>query len=140
VNVRGLRRRWRLVLTLLALFLLSQVVWWTEPGALFVALEWLAPNIVWRVSTAEPLVGLSFDDGPNPIQTPQVLTILQQRQAHATFFLIGQRAAAHPELVAAIKAGGEVDPVFWTRALGGIAGLLFLEESRRHDKADATES
>jgi YD repeat-containing protein len=34
----------------------------------------------------------------------------------------------------------EVDPVFWTRGLGGIAGLLFLEESRRHDKADATES
>jgi hypothetical protein len=34
----------------------------------------------------------------------------------------------------------EVDPVFWTRGLGGIAGLLFLEESRKHDKADATES
>ena len=34
----------------------------------------------------------------------------------------------------------EVDPVFWTRGLGGISGLLFLEESRNHGKADATES
>jgi len=34
----------------------------------------------------------------------------------------------------------EVDPVFWTRGLGGIPGLLFLEESRNHVKADATES
>ena len=39
----GLRRRWRRVLTLLALFLVSQVVWWTEPGALFVALDAISP-------------------------------------------------------------------------------------------------
>jgi peptidoglycan-N-acetylglucosamine deacetylase len=105
VNVPGLRRRWRLLLTLLGLFLVTQVVWWTEPSALFGVLEWFTPNVVWRVPTAEPLVALSFDDGPNPIHTPQVLRILAEHGAHATFFLIGQRAAAHPEVVAAIKAG-----------------------------------
>jgi hypothetical protein len=33
----------------------------------------------------------------------------------------------------------EVDPVFWTRGLGGIAGLLFLEGSRDHGEANAKE-
>lgn len=102
----GLRRRLRLLLTLLGLFLLTQIVWWTEPSPLFGVLESLAPNVVWRMPTSEPVVALSFDDGPHPIRTPQVLTMLGEHGAHATFFLIGQRAAAHPELVAAIKAGG----------------------------------
>jgi peptidoglycan-N-acetylglucosamine deacetylase len=44
--------------------------------------------------------------GPNPRHTPQVLATLTRHGAHATFFLIGERAAAHPELVAAIKADG----------------------------------
>ena len=33
----------------------------------------------------------------------------------------------------------EVDPVFWTRGLGGISGLLFFEGSRSHGEADAKE-
>lgn len=89
-----------------ALFLVTQVVWWTEPVALFRVLEWAAPSIVWRVATTQPLVALSFDDGPGPTHTPQVLALLAQHGAHATFFLIGSRAAAQPGLVAAIEAGG----------------------------------
>jgi peptidoglycan/xylan/chitin deacetylase (PgdA/CDA1 family) len=81
-------------------------VWWAEPIVLFRVLPWVAPDIVWRVRTSEPLVALSFDDGPHPVHTPQVLTLLAQHGAHATFFLIGQRARAHPEVVQAIKAGG----------------------------------
>jgi peptidoglycan/xylan/chitin deacetylase (PgdA/CDA1 family) len=88
------------------LFVVVQIVWWTEPMWLFSALRAIAPGIVWRVDTHQPLVALSFDDGPHPLYTPQVLALLAQHDAHATFFLIGERAAAHPDLVAAIKAGG----------------------------------
>ncbi|MBI1894513.1 MAG: polysaccharide deacetylase family protein, partial [Candidatus Rokubacteria bacterium] len=63
------------------------------------------PGLVWRVPTADPLVALSFDDGPHPTYTPQVLAILARHDAHATFFLIGERAAANPHLVARIRAG-----------------------------------
>jgi peptidoglycan/xylan/chitin deacetylase (PgdA/CDA1 family) len=73
--------------------------------ALFGLLERVAPGVVWRVDTDERLVALSFDDGPHPQYTPQVLKVLGDHHARATFFLIGERAAAHPELVAAIKAG-----------------------------------
>jgi peptidoglycan-N-acetylglucosamine deacetylase len=84
----------------------GQVVSWTEPGPAFAVLERLTPNLVWRVETERPLVALSFDDGPSPAYTPQVLAILDRYGATATFFLIGERAARHPELVERIKAAG----------------------------------
>ena len=81
-------------------------LFWIEPHAAFGPLEWAAPGVVWRVPTREPVVALSFDDGPSPSFTPQVLGILQRHGAHATFFLIGRRAAEHPDIVDAIKRGG----------------------------------
>ena len=96
----------RLAIVVGSLLLMMQAVWWAEPIALFSALEVVAPGIVWRVPTDVPVVALSFDDGPSPVYTPKVLALLAEHQAHATFFLIGERAAAHPEVVAAIRAGG----------------------------------
>jgi peptidoglycan-N-acetylglucosamine deacetylase len=46
------------------------------------------------------LLALSFDDGPDPVITPQVLATLRRHQAHATFFVLGKCAKTHPELVA----------------------------------------
>src|SRR5262249_55781480 len=51
-------------------------------------------------------VALTFDDGPDPIWTPRVLEALDAAKAKATFFLIGRKAEAHPELVRAISARG----------------------------------
>lgn len=84
--------------------LLYLVIFWIQPLAAVPVLEWLTPNIEYRVQTDFPLVALSFDDGPHPTFTPRVLDILQQHDAKATFFLIG--ALQHPELVARIKAAG----------------------------------
>jgi peptidoglycan/xylan/chitin deacetylase (PgdA/CDA1 family) len=81
-------------------------IYWTEPLALFSLAERLTPAVVYRVETDRPLVALSFDDGPHPIHTPQVLDVLERHDAQATFFLIGERALRHPELVARIKAAG----------------------------------
>ena len=49
---------------------------------------------------------LTFDDGPNPDVTPRVLDLLDGFQAKASFFCIGERAAAHPELVREIARRG----------------------------------
>jgi peptidoglycan-N-acetylglucosamine deacetylase len=78
----------------------------TQPLFAFGILEGLTPNLVWRVETNQPLVALSFDDGPHPAHTPRVLEILKRSGATATFFLIGERAEAHPDLVRRIKAEG----------------------------------
>lgn len=82
------------------------LVFWIQPLAALNVFERLTPNVVYRVRVELPLVALSFDDGPHPAFTPQVLDILQCHDAKATFFLIGERALRHPELVARIKVAG----------------------------------
>jgi len=82
------------------------LAYWTEPSAGFSVLELLTPRLVYRIKTDHPLVALSFDDGPHPTFTPQVLDVLERHQAKATFFLIGERALRHPDLVARIRAAG----------------------------------
>lgn len=51
-------------------------------------------------------VALTFDDGPDPATTPKVLAILARHGVRATFFVIGERAARHPEVLAAIAQAG----------------------------------
>ncbi len=52
------------------------------------------------------LLALTFDDGPDPAITPLVLKALATYHAHATFFVLGGKAKAHPELLRKIVAGG----------------------------------
>src|SRR6266436_7763350 len=102
----GSRRVMPLLIAALALLALALYVFWVEPLSIVPVLERLTPNLTYRIRTRHPLVALSFDDGPHPIFTPQVLDILHQHNAQATFFLIGERALRHPDLVARIKAAG----------------------------------
>jgi peptidoglycan/xylan/chitin deacetylase (PgdA/CDA1 family) len=81
-------------------------IYFVQPLWCVPLLERLTPQILYRVRTRAPLVALTFDDGPHPTQTPRILETLRAHHAHATFFLIGDRAARHPEIVAAIRAGG----------------------------------
>ena len=55
-----------------------------------------------------PEVALTFDDGPNPYYTQQVLTVLQQYGIKATFFCIGRQVAEYPWLVQQEYAAGNV--------------------------------
>ena len=58
----------------------------------------LFPNFVWRIPTQEKVIHLTFDDGPVPEATPWVLDQLQQYNAKATFFCVGDNVKKHPEL------------------------------------------
>ncbi|MGH3491018.1 MAG: bifunctional polysaccharide deacetylase/glycosyltransferase family 2 protein [Actinopolymorphaceae bacterium] len=49
---------------------------------------------------------LTFDDGPDPRWTPQILEVLRRHHAHATFFVLGSKVAAHPRLTRQIVAEG----------------------------------
>ena len=51
-------------------------------------------------------IALTFDDGPDPQWTPQVLDTLAKHHAHATFFVVGSRVNEHPELVRRVLAEG----------------------------------
>ena len=52
------------------------------------------------------VVYLTFDDGPNPEFTPQVLDVLARHDARATFFVVGSLAQAYPDIIQRIAAEG----------------------------------
>lgn len=56
--------------------------------------------------TCEPKIVLTFDDGPHPVYTPQVLEILNKYEIKASFFLIGKNAKQYPYLVERIVEAG----------------------------------
>ena len=61
-----------------------------------------------EVATAPPPrhVALTFDDGPEPVQTEYILEVLRRHQVQASFFMIGAQAQHHPDLVAKVLAEG----------------------------------
>lgn len=64
----------------------------------------LAPGLLGRGVTSS--VALTFDDGPHPEGTPQVLAALDRLGWRATFFVIGEQARRYPSIVAELTAAG----------------------------------
>jgi peptidoglycan/xylan/chitin deacetylase (PgdA/CDA1 family) len=84
---------------------------------------------------AHPYVALTFDDGPTR-WTPDLLRVLAQNHARATFFEIGERAARNPDLVKREAAAGEVGEHTWShRSLPGLSRAGILRELERAKRA-----
>ena len=64
------------------------------------------PYRVGRYGAVRNKVAITFDDGPDPTWTPQILDVLKQKQAPATFFLIGWQADKYSDLAARIYREG----------------------------------
>ena len=75
-----------------------------EPGITF---DW--------VHVDGPYVAMTFDDGPSAKLTPKLLDLLAAHHIKATFFLIGENAAEHPEIVAReAREGHEIANHSWS--------------------------
>jgi peptidoglycan/xylan/chitin deacetylase (PgdA/CDA1 family) len=59
-----------------------------------------------KTTTGSKAVALTFDDGPDPVQTPKILALLAQQHVKATFCLVGTNVQKHPDMVRKIVAGG----------------------------------
>ncbi|MEU5963026.1 polysaccharide deacetylase family protein [Micromonospora parva] len=57
-------------------------------------------------TTGTPRLALTFDDGPDPRYTPQVLALLREYDVRATFCVVGENAQNHPDLVQSIVDDG----------------------------------
>ena len=57
-------------------------------------------------TTGSDVVALTFDDGPDPVQTPRILALLDKYQVKATFCLVGVQVQRHPGIVREIAAAG----------------------------------
>lgn len=74
-------------------------------GVLFLRLRMFVDAVV-RGPEGARGVALTFDDGPDPETTKEVLDVLDRRGVKATFFVIGAKAAKHPEMVRDIVERG----------------------------------
>jgi peptidoglycan-N-acetylglucosamine deacetylase len=118
-------RAWEILspafLTGMAAFLVSGLLLWIRPALViiplgfFILLCLVAPflpgvgfflPVISRRETICRAVALTFDDGPDPDVTPQLLELLRRHGVPATFFVTGARAERHPELIREILSQG----------------------------------
>lgn len=69
-------------------------------------LQRLYRGVVWRKDASSKVVYLTFDDGPIPECTPELLDILAHYGVKATFFMVAENAERYPELLARVRAEG----------------------------------
>jgi peptidoglycan-N-acetylglucosamine deacetylase len=65
-------------------------------------------QLTWEIKTHKKNIYLTFDDGPEPGVTPQVLSLLRQYNAKATFFCLGHKLEQFPEFRSLITENGNV--------------------------------
>ncbi|MDD4899567.1 MAG: polysaccharide deacetylase family protein [Candidatus Omnitrophica bacterium] len=61
---------------------------------------------IYRVPESKKLVAITFDDGPSPVWTPQILDALKKANIKATFFMIGEHVLKYPEIARRVAAEG----------------------------------
>jgi len=59
-----------------------------------------------NIDPNKPMVALTFDDGPSPEYTPEILKVLKENDAKATFFVLGTLAELNPDILKQIEEDG----------------------------------
>lgn len=74
----------------------------------FFLLRLFYPEAVFRIKTRNKELCLTFDDGPSPHSTPQILDILEANNIRGLFFCSGQEAEKYPALISLISSKGHI--------------------------------
>ena len=82
----------------------SLIIFW---GAVTLSAQFFT-SAKWKGDQASPSVALTFDDGPEPQATNQILEILRNNDVKATFFCIGKNVKDNPELVRQMNQEGHL--------------------------------
>lgn len=92
---------------------------------------------VFRRVTNKPYVALTFDDGPNPIFTPQILDILKEHNVTATFFMVGKHIEKYPDIAKRVYLEGHEigNHTYAHRDLITASKRTLLAEIHKADKA-----
>ena len=109
-------------------------------AAVLIFLVWACSSIdsgVWLKAQCRDLhpgkVVLTFDDGPDPKVTPQVLDVLDSYGVKAYFFVTGSKAEKHPELIRLILSRGHIvgNHTYTHSPLFPVSGKTFIEDDIR---------
>ena len=99
-------------------------------------------GITWSQPSEEPILYLTFDDGPIPEVTPWVVETLKKYNARATFFCVGENAKKYPALISLLRNEGHS---IGTRGHHAVARMAHGGEARDlvdelHDDAPVHEA
>lgn len=64
------------------------------------------PGLTWHGDRTEPRIFLTFDDGPIPDVTEEIVSLLDSFAVKATFFCVGENIVRHPEVFDLVKSSG----------------------------------
>ncbi len=109
-----------------------------RPVSAPVAVLPVTPQITFNsVHVEGPYVAMTFDDGPNATLTPKLLDLLAAHHMKATFFVVGQNAADHPEILKrAVREGHEIANHSWSHPnLGKMNDDAVRRELQKTDDA-----
>ena len=110
----------------------------SSPAPALVVASPAQPQITFNsVHVDGPYIALTFDDGPNATLTPKLLDLLAAHHMKATFFVVGQNAADHPDILRrAVKEGHEIGNHSWSHPnLGKMSDEAVRREVQKTDDA-----
>lgn len=112
----------------------AAALWWFSP-LLFRAAGRISGDALYRVPGADSAVALTVDDAPTRPGTREILRALEEHGARATFFLIGRRAARHPDLVEELlrRGHGVGHHMWWDERSLGLDSAVFETRLERTD-------
>lgn len=93
--------RKRIAACLIVLFFLMMIY-------IFGCFEQRITPVMGQINEGQKKIALTFDDGPHPYYTEQLLDGLKEREVRATFFVTGEHASLHPDVIARMKEDGHV--------------------------------
>ncbi len=116
-----------IVLGLLSLYKFKPVVNFTN------TVQTVAQEVIGREKSGTDItkkIALTFDDGPHPIYTPELLEGLRERDVVATFFVTGANATLYPELIAEMQDDGHLigNHTYHHVQLSVVGEDIFLQE------------
>ncbi len=90
----------------------------------------MAEQTIQRGSGVDKKIALTFDDGPHPIYTPELLDGLRKREVVVTFFVTGQNAEMYPELIEKMQEDGHLigNHTYHHVQLSAVGEEIFLQE------------
>jgi peptidoglycan/xylan/chitin deacetylase (PgdA/CDA1 family) len=94
----------------------------------------IAPDVTWKVKTNDKVLYLTFDDGPRPVLTEMINTVLKEHDVKASFFFIGSQVELYPKEAKDIYLSGH------TIGNHSYAHVHFEYESEEFIKEDVAKS
>ncbi|XJZ28270.1 polysaccharide deacetylase family protein [Bacillota bacterium Lsc_1132] len=83
------------MLTIMSIALILLLLYTIVP---FIASRWVGIGVFQR-SYRDERLALTFDDGPDPVYTNELLDLLKENQVKASFFVVGERAQQYPDII-----------------------------------------